>query len=177
MNDSFEESRKTFQEKFLDMAVSRPWVVKRVIMVPRLDGEAGQEAAGFISAATPSPNGLLLSYHLRPDCWNKGYATAAVRMFLDEYWNAPRMALCSEIYTGSHLGETDQTDDARVMEIKHLIGEVDFENKGSMRVMEKCGGRVIGTIEDELLRFQGLRSHAVWQLNKPECLDMVGNGR
>ncbi|KAJ4263947.1 hypothetical protein NW762_005985 [Fusarium torreyae] len=136
-------------------------------MVPRLDGGIGREAAGFISAASPSPNGLLLSYHLRHDCWNRGYATAAVKLFLEEYWSSPRMAPRNEIYTDRELDGIEQGDSDQVIEIKHLIGEVDIENKGSARVIEKCGGSIIGTFEDELLRFQGPRSHAVWQLDKP----------
>ncbi|KAF4965312.1 hypothetical protein FSARC_6858 [Fusarium sarcochroum] len=162
VNDNFEESQKAFQKRFLDEAATRPWMLKKAIMVSRFDGGVGREAAGFISAASPSPNGLLLSYHLRYDCWNKGYATAAVRVFLDEYWGLSRMAPRNEIYTHCELADSDQA-----VEIKYLIGEVDVENKGSMRVMEKCGGKIIGTIEDELLRFQGPRSHAVWQLDKP----------
>ncbi|KAM0561017.1 hypothetical protein ACHAPJ_003517 [Fusarium lateritium] len=160
VNDNFEESQKAFQKRFLDEAETRPWILKKAIMVPRLGGGAGREAAGFISAASPSPNGLLLSYHLRHDCWNRGYATEAVRLFLDEYWSLSRMAPLNEIYT-------DCADRDQVIEIEHLIGEVDVENRGSMRVMEKCGGKITGTIEDELLRFHGPRSHAVWQLDKP----------
>ncbi|EXF76754.1 hypothetical protein CFIO01_12782 [Colletotrichum fioriniae PJ7] len=55
------------------------------------------------------------------------------------------------------------------VEITHLIAQVDLENVGSMRVCEKCGGRLVA-VEKECIkvwRFAEMRDMAVWRFDKP----------
>ncbi|CAM1502149.1 Fc.00g041330.m01.CDS01 [Cosmosporella sp. VM-42] len=172
VNDNFEESRDIFQRSFIDTAAKKPWIVKKAIMVPKSGVQGGEEAAGFISTGRPSPHGLKLAYQLRDDCWGRGYASAAAKQFLHEYWSRPRVAPLNEIYgqydeNGDPVEAVETNAADGIIEIKHLIAEIDFENKGSMRVAGKCDGRIIGTIDIKVLRFDGLRPHAVWQLDKP----------
>ncbi|KAK1731608.1 uncharacterized protein BDZ83DRAFT_746535 [Colletotrichum acutatum] len=60
-------------------------------------------------------------------------------------------------------------DDGDQVEITHLIAQVDLENVGSMRVCEKCGGRLVA-VEKECIkvwRFAEMRDMAVWRFDKP----------
>ncbi|KAF7552083.1 hypothetical protein G7046_g7525 [Stylonectria norvegica] len=194
VDKNIDASRVAFKRLLADTMTKKPWIMKKAIMVAKPGSEHVEEAAGFISTVRPSPYGLLLAYQLRHDCWNKGYATAATRMFLEEYWGEPRIAPLGEVYLQPHPqsqsqqqqhrlsevdsgnGELENDEDEdeeseeseEMVEIYHLIAEVDLDNKGSMRVTEKCGGRIIGTVDLKLQRFNDLRTHAVWRLDKPE---------
>ncbi|UQC83392.1 uncharacterized protein CLUP02_08887 [Colletotrichum lupini] len=60
-------------------------------------------------------------------------------------------------------------DDGDQIEITHLVAQVDLENVGSMRVCEKCGGRLVA-VEKECIkvwRFAEMRDMAVWRFDKP----------
>ncbi|KXH46119.1 hypothetical protein CNYM01_12845 [Colletotrichum nymphaeae SA-01] len=55
------------------------------------------------------------------------------------------------------------------VEVTHLIAQVDLENVGSMKVCEKCGGRLVA-VEKECIkvwRFAEMRDMAVWRFDKP----------
>lgn len=172
MNGSFEESRDAFQRLFINACKGKPWVIKKAIMVPKAGTDGEEEAAGFVGTSRPSPNGLLFGYYLRDDFWGQGYATAAAKAFLKEYWSEPRMAPKDDIFQdyderGDPIESKSTEGGDQVVEIKYLTAEVDYDNVGSMRVAEKCGGKVIGSFDAELFRFNGWRKHAVWKLEKP----------
>ena len=114
----------------------------------------------------------MIGYILHPEQWNKGYGTAAVQRFLDEYWSESREAPRSQAFASRDARQTEQEMTEQeinneIMEIRHVVGEVMYENVGSMRVMEKCGGRTIGSADVRLRRFEELKSHAIWRLDKP----------
>ena len=172
VNDDFEESKAAYQQYFLDPTAQKPWILTKAIMVPNPAAEGGEEAVGFVFTARPSPWGLKLAYYLCDDCWGKGYASAGAKKFLEEYWSEPRRAPLHEIYRDvdedGNLVEVEVANkDEQLVEIKHLIAEVDYGNIGSMRVAEKCGGNIIDSFDDRLTRFEGLRKHAVWKIEKP----------
>ncbi|KXH31689.1 hypothetical protein CSIM01_08639 [Colletotrichum simmondsii] len=59
--------------------------------------------------------------------------------------------------------------DGDQVEITHLIAQVDLENVGSMKVCEKCGGKLVA-VEKECIkvwRFAEMRDMAVWRFDKP----------
>ena len=149
---------------------TKSWVMTKAVMVPTEQSE--EEAVGFIFIAGSSPWGVRLAYYLVDDRWNQGYASAAAKQFLEEYWNEPRFAPSHEIYCvyddiGNVVENTAEKKDETLVEIGHLIAEVDFDNIGSMRVAEKSGAEMIATFVAKLYKFEELRKHAVWQINKP----------
>ncbi|OHF03442.1 hypothetical protein CORC01_01161 [Colletotrichum orchidophilum] len=162
---------------------------------------------GVVRTTRASTWGLSIGYKLRSDCWGKGYATRAIRAFLELYWSLLRVAPRKELIISEaresgqgeeggpsasagdlqmdqglqpgngattsagdvavDLGESDGDGDE--VEITHLIAQVDPENVGSMRVSEKCGGRLV-TVGRECVkvwRFSEMRDMAVWRFDKP----------
>ncbi|KAL2873044.1 hypothetical protein SGCOL_011796 [Colletotrichum sp. CLE4] len=103
---------------------------------------------GIIRTTRASAWGLSIGYKLRSDCWGKGYATRAIRAFLEMYWNRRRMAQREEVFVPIAIKEEENEMDGGEVEITHLIAQVDPENMGSMRVSEKCGGRLIAVEKD-----------------------------
>lgn len=101
---------------------------------------------------TPVPH---IGYMIREEWWGKSVATTAVRLFLQAWWALPRIEV--ELSTNEldpynlqlanlelhQEGGTDgcglnsEADGKVVLEI--LLAEIEENNKGSMRVIEKCG--------------------------------------
>ncbi|KAK1710391.1 GNAT domain-containing protein [Colletotrichum lupini] len=170
---------------------TEPWHLSCAVMVsdyaslPPLPAEGGNNGVpatditretkmiGSIRTTTVSAWGLSIGYKLRSDCWGKGYATRAIAAFLDMYWSRMRLAPRREMVVvpevrSSATGEGDD-DDGDQIEITHLVAQVDLENVGSMRVCEKCGGRLVA-VEKECIkvwRFAEMRDMAVWRFDKP----------
>ncbi|KAK1986129.1 GNAT domain-containing protein [Colletotrichum cereale] len=149
---------------------------------------------GVVKTTRATPWGLSIGYKLRSDCWGKGYATRAVGAFLDVYWSRPRRAPRGEpfIQPTPDLGEAGPdvprdgapTQDGTTttmaaglgrvsdeVEITHLVAQVDPENLGSMRVAEKCGGKLVAVDKGRIKvwRFPEMRDMAAWRLDKPSA--------
>lgn len=166
---------------------------------PPGSSEPTRKMVGVVRTTRATPWGLSVGYKLRSDCWGKGYATRAVRMFLDVYWSQVRMAPRGEVYIPEQLKTSDKTAAAATdtvlggaatekgettapvngkpdgdvydeeVEITHLVAQVDPENTGSMRVAEKCGGKLVTVSRRsvKVWRFPEMRDMAVWRLDKP----------
>jgi RimJ/RimL family protein N-acetyltransferase len=78
-------------------------------------------------------------YMFRTDMWGKGYATEALRGWLEVYWALPRkdVKLDSED-SGEHRTETES-----------LLAETELANAGSRRVLVKCGFTELRTWEED----------------------------
>ncbi|KZL86358.1 gnat family protein [Colletotrichum incanum] len=152
---------------------------------------------GVIKTTRATPSGLSIGYKLRSDCWGRGYATRAVGAFLNVYWSQPRWALRKEVVVQHTLGSREASvldfdtlqdgapkrDENAVkrasgldgedveIEITHLIAQVDPENIGSMRVAEKCGGKLVSVDRGcvKVWRFPEMRDMAVWRFDKPSA--------
>ncbi|GJC82747.1 hypothetical protein ColLi_05585 [Colletotrichum liriopes] len=152
---------------------------------------------GVIRTTRASSSGLSIGYKLRSDCWGRGYATRAVGAFLNVYWSRPRWAPREEVFVQHPLGSREASvldvDVLKVgapkrdenvvrraagpgregaeVEITHLIAQVDPENIGSMRVSEKCGGKLVSVDRAcvKVWRFPEMRDMAVWRLDKPSA--------
>jgi RimJ/RimL family protein N-acetyltransferase len=68
-------------------------------------------------------------YMFRTDMWRKGYATEALRAWLEVYWALPRKEVTLE---GRDVGEHGT-------ETESLLAETALANAGSRRVLVKCG--------------------------------------
>ncbi|KAH0430932.1 hypothetical protein CcaCcLH18_07490 [Colletotrichum camelliae] len=198
--ESLESSKKLMENTFTSTHQA-PWLVTCAIMssaYPAPDNEGGccTKMIGCVRTTRASPWGLSVGYKIRSDCWGKGYATRALKLFLDEYWGQERMAPKSGVYVSrsptestvaldqslaekivsdraqlGHASNDNEDDDGDRddIEITHLIAQVDPTNVGSMRVAEKCGGKFVTISEKsvKVWRFEEKRDMAVWKLDKP----------
>ncbi|KAJ0301355.1 hypothetical protein COL516b_007755 [Colletotrichum fioriniae] len=146
---------------------------------------------GTIRTTTVSAWGLSIGYKLRSDCWGKGSAprrevvvvpdvrasaAAGQRRQGDDGAhasagdvNARLQAKRNEAIAATTRDAESDVDGGDQVEITHLIAQVDLENVGSMRVCEKCGGRLVA-VEKECIkvwRFAEMRDMAVWRFDKP----------
>ncbi|ETS87668.1 hypothetical protein PFICI_01496 [Pestalotiopsis fici W106-1] len=84
-----------------------------------------------------------LGYTFHPAAWGKGYATEALRAFMNIYW--------------------DSRPTVDVVEAK-----TDVENKGSIRVLTKCGFENVALLKDNVtLPALGLRSSYLFRIARP----------
>lgn len=96
-----------------------------------------------------------IGYMIREEWWGKSVATTAVRLFLQAWWALPRtevelstddldtyhLQLANlELHQGGSIddSEVDNEADGKVVP-EILLAEVEENNKGSLRVIEKCG--------------------------------------
>ncbi|KAL0937559.1 uncharacterized protein CTRU02_207290 [Colletotrichum truncatum] len=205
--ESFESSRELMKRVFI-WNPQKPWIINYAFMsskysAPDSDGSSGNtrpKMVGIVKTTRESPWGLSIGYKVRSDCWGKGYATRAVKMFLDEYWSQPRKAPREAIYgtrekneadivtfhvtpaldvsdQTQNMGKPDSEEDGDgEIEITHLIAQIDPMNLGSMRVAEKCDGNFI-TISKKSLkvwRFDEMRDLAVFRFVKPSAVAPPG---
>ncbi|EFQ26581.1 hypothetical protein CGRA01v4_09224 [Colletotrichum graminicola] len=149
---------------------------------------------GVVKTTQASAWGLMIGYKLRSNCWGRGYATRAVCAFLNIYWSQSRRAPRGEVFVqqtpniheaSSHVSRDGASTrdgstmtrvaglggDADEVEITHLVAQVDPDNLGSMRVAEKCGGRLVTVAKEsvKVWRFPEKRDMAVWRLDKPSA--------
>ncbi|KAH8812418.1 GNAT domain-containing protein [Xylogone sp. PMI_703] len=89
---------------------------------------------------SPAPE---LGYTFHPDVWGRGYATEALKAFLDVYWKL--------------------RPNVSVIEAK-----TDVENVGSIRVLEKSGFSNVETLKGCIvLPKKGLRDSYVFRIQRP----------
>ncbi|KAK2001079.1 hypothetical protein LX36DRAFT_668203 [Colletotrichum falcatum] len=115
---------------------------------------------GVVRATRASPWGLMIGYKLRSEFWGRGYATRAVRAFMEVYWSQPRRAPRGYAFVrqtpdiheagsdvlkdgaptrdGTTMTRAAGLDgDADEVEITHLVAQVDPENLGKTEVEAK----------------------------------------
>ncbi|KXH60918.1 hypothetical protein CSAL01_11554 [Colletotrichum salicis] len=174
------EASKERMEKAL---TSEPWHLSCAVMIsdytpPSLPPDDKEDVTsttketkmiGIIRTTRASAWGLSIGYKLRSDCWGKGYTTHAIRVFLEMYWSRSRVAPREEVFVSVGVKEAENEMNGGEVEVTHLIAQVDPENVGSMKVSEKCGGRLVA-VEMECVkvwRFGEMRDMAVWRFGKP----------
>lgn len=91
--------------------------------------ESQEQVIGYISinAVEPFPD---IGYSLAPAAWGKGFATEALGLLLKAWWSLPRR---SPEESGAQEGDIE-----KVWALSHKT------NKGSYRVLEKCGFELEG---------------------------------
>ncbi|KAK1656117.1 GNAT domain-containing protein [Colletotrichum phormii] len=156
------------KERMVKALTSDPWHLSCAITV---QDYATKETSmiGIIRTTRASAWGLSIGYKLRSDCWGKGYATRAIRAFLEMYWSRSRVAPREEVFVPVGTKEVENGMNGCDVEITHLIAQVDPENVGSMKVSEKCGGRLVAVEKEcvKVWRFGEMRDMAVWRFDKP----------
>jgi RimJ/RimL family protein N-acetyltransferase len=83
-------------------------------------------------------------YVLRKDFWNNGYATEFVHAFLGAWWSLPRENTRMRVQPVS-LGNLFYDRDVK----EQLGAEINMDNKGSIRVVEKTGFEFCGYLDRE----------------------------
>ena len=102
-----------------------------------------EQLIGYVSvnALEPCPE---IGYSLLPELWGKGYATEALRMLLNRWWDLPRR----------DVGEGNAAEEK-------IYAICEKQNIGSTAVLRKCGFEIIADFcfgSDEVF---------LWALNKP----------
>ena len=107
-------------------------------------------APGTIIGVTGAIRTPEVGYLFHKDTWGKGYATEALAAFMPLLWN--------------HMGQ-DAPKDARY---DYATAFTDPENKGSQRVLEKCGFALSEiTLQDFQSPTLGLRDTAAYRAERP----------
>jgi RimJ/RimL family protein N-acetyltransferase len=127
-----------------DIAKTREWMAPAL---PPLKGDTFRFAIeersrpgrvmGFIGIAFPEPPEC--GYMFQTNMWGKGYATEALRAWLDVYWALPRKEVTLEGDDGADHGP----------ETESLLAEAALANTGSRRVLVKCGFTEFRTWEED----------------------------
>ncbi|KAJ6164533.1 Acyl-CoA N-acyltransferase [Penicillium chermesinum] len=108
--------------------------------------ESQEQVIGYISinAVHPCPE---IGYSLAPKAWGQGFATEALELFLKMWWALPRR---DREQSGVKEGDVEK-----------IWAISEKQNKGSSRVLEKCGFEMVGEAKfekDELYK---------WALQRP----------
>ncbi|KIW32345.1 uncharacterized protein PV07_03899 [Cladophialophora immunda] len=99
-------------------------------------------------------------YMLRTDSWGKGYATEALRRWLQAWWELPR----KDVTVEEAEGETG-TDDCVVMVPEVLRADIDGNNIASAKILAKCGFR---RVAEELIQENGTAVNLItFELTRP----------
>ena len=116
-------------------------------------------AIGSVGCHLPEPPEC--GYMLRREWWGKGYATEALKGWLESYWKLPRREVKRE--EGGTLRVSDgYTDPDQGTE--YLIGSTDKENGASQKVLGKCGFRSRREFSDDI----GSGRVIEWVLVRPD---------
>jgi RimJ/RimL family protein N-acetyltransferase len=117
-----------------DMATTREWMASAL---PPLKGDTFRLAIeersnpgrviGVIGIFFSEPPEC--GYMLRTERWGKGYATEALRAWLEVYWALPRKDVSATSDDTTEYGE----------ETESLLAETAVANTGSRRLLVKCG--------------------------------------
>jgi RimJ/RimL family protein N-acetyltransferase len=92
-----------------------------------------------------------LGYMFRKEFWGKGYATEALKGWMEEYWKLPRREI-EHSDSLPEVGELKLDDNGAAREV--LVAEVESENKASSKIMEKCGFKPTG-VQEQVEDFRG----------------------
>jgi RimJ/RimL family protein N-acetyltransferase len=127
-----------------DIAKTREWMAPAL---PPLNGNSFRFAieersnpgkvVGVIGSRFSEPPEC--GYMFRTDMWGRGYATEALRAWLDVYWALLRKDVTLE---GKSSAE-------HRTEAESLLAETELGNAGSRRVLVKCGFTELRTWEDD----------------------------
>ena len=139
--------------QWLDRKVADDWVTNAIdtennynfiVELPSPTGESN--TANAPASVDIGSIGLFgdaeLGYLIHPEYWGRGYATEAIKAFLDGLWEGVR-------------------------DVEKVTGFVDSENVGSVRVLEKCGFRE-GRREKYENKTLGEREEVVFEIQRPE---------
>jgi RimJ/RimL family protein N-acetyltransferase len=94
-------------------------------------------------------------YVLKRDFWNKGYATEFLKAFLGVWWSLPRENTRMRVQPAS-LGNLFYHQSVK----EQLGAEINIDNKGSIRVVEKTGFEFCGCLDRE-------QKCGYWRLVRP----------
>ncbi|KAK1845629.1 acetyltransferase [Colletotrichum chrysophilum] len=101
---------------------------------PSMKRMKGGEGRSFGSVGITSPPQIF--YIFARESWGMGYATEALRAFLEEYWERFPGGLKTEADSGAHGVEKNEGGD-------FLEAHVHDGNVGSENVLRKCGFEVV----------------------------------
>lgn len=87
-------------------------------------------------------------YMLMQESWGKGYATEALRRWLQAWWELPRRQVVIEEAEKENSDSAVGGEDVVVTEV--LKADIDANNIASARILEKCGFRRVSeeTVEE-----------------------------
>jgi len=85
-------------------------------------------------AINAEPGEPELGFGLHPDFWGKGYATEALKGFLEYYWN---------IREAPHVS------------VKSVVACFAVDNSASGRVLERVGFHLVGTTKEKIVMMDG----------------------
>ncbi|KAH0845106.1 hypothetical protein FOPE_09977 [Fonsecaea pedrosoi] len=113
---------------------------------------------GVVGCHTPEPPEC--GYMLRTNSWGQGYATEALRRWLQAWWELPRKeVVLEEVEKGDDIDDTIAT----VPEV--LMADLGAENIASAKILAKCGFHRVG---EELIQLNGSTVNLVtFELPRP----------
>lgn len=78
-----------------------------------------------------------IGYMFLDEFWGRGYATEALKAYLDHYWSLDRKEYVRIISDGDYGEKGSDWEDEEEVEVLRAITAV--ENVGSINVLKKCG--------------------------------------
>ena len=125
-----------------DIDMTREWMAPAI---PPLNGDTFRFAIeehsnpgrliGIIGSRFSEPPEC--GYMLRKEMWGKGYATEALKAWVDVYWGLPRKTV------------TFDDEEGPASAVESLLAETELANAGSRRVLVKCGFTELRTWEED----------------------------
>lgn len=125
------------------------------------DGKGGGQVIGFVGITSPPQ----IFYIFARESWGRGYATEALRTFLEEYWGRFPGGLKTEAGSGL-MGETKVGEMEEEEEGRHFLeAHVHDGNVGSVNVLQKCGFEIVR--EGKTMAHGVEVGTQIYQLNRP----------
>ena len=109
---------------------------------------------GDMGCHDANPGTEEIGYMFLDEFWGRGYATEALKAFLDHYWSLDRKEYVRIISEGDESERRSHWEDEEEAEVLRAITAA--ENAGSRNVLEKCGFK-------ETRRF--LHENRVWRVD------------
>jgi RimJ/RimL family protein N-acetyltransferase len=109
---------------------------------------------GDMGCHDANPGSEEVGYMFLDEFWGKGYATEALKSYLDHHWGLERREYVRTISEGDASETTSKGDEVKEVEVLRAITEVG--NVGSIHVLQKCGFR-------ETRRF--LHENGAWRVD------------